>query len=355
MIQNIVVLALILIAGCSNEQVEPLSIDVAQPSEITPEDLAPVPGKRGYGALVIHPPSNSAILFGGESEKRFSYEATWSYDLTDHQWNRLDAHNGPRGVGGIAVAYDSHSDKIIYYFGTRLDRESDRGLVRLSETWAFDVDSKTWEKMSPINEPFGMMGARMSYDIESDRVIFFGGADFTKEDAEWFNSTWAYDYDNDSWQEMNPKNPPPGRSYYGMTYDSDQDRVLVFSGSPAASAPYLSAYDYNLDSWQHIDYSGEVSPDHHPIMAYAPDLKKSFHIVGESFSAYDYPTSTWESIPRDSTIGVRHFQAMAYDESNNNMIIFGGGPRGMHYNNETWLFNTISQTWRMIDPPGANP
>ncbi len=348
MLRSLAVVALFVLAGCMNSSTE--SDTSASPeTEITPEDLVPIPGKRGYGTLVMHPPSNAAILFGGESPKRFSYEAAWSFSLDDHVWTRIDTENGPHLVGGIAVAYDVQSDKIIYYFSTRLDSHAERGLARLSETWAFDVSTSTWEKMSPANEPFGMMGARLAYDSESDRVILFGGADFTKEDAEWFNPTWAYDYDSDTWEEMKPLNPPPGRSYFGMTYDSDQDRVLVFSGSPSDSSPHLSAYDYNSNSWQHIEYSGDVVPDHHSIMVYAPDVKKTYHLVGETFSAFDYDTSTWESVPRDSAMGIRHFQAMTYDPVSQNMVVFGGGPRGLRYNNETSLYNVASQSWGLVD------
>lgn len=179
-----------------------LSLSILACSEAdvqTPDDFPDYPGARGYTQLVPHPPTGSLIMFGGESSKRFSYEATWSYNAAENNWMRFETDVHPANAGGVAAAYDAESDRVIFLFTTRLDASAPRGLVRLTETWAFDVLSSTWTNMNPSPAPFGLMGARMVYDSESDRIILFGGADFTKEEAEWFNSTWAYDFNSNTW------------------------------------------------------------------------------------------------------------------------------------------------------------
>lgn len=289
-------------------------------------------------------------MFGGESTKRFSYEATWSYNVAENEWMRFETEVHPAQAGGTAAAYDAESDRIIFLFTTRLDASAPRGLVRLTETWAFDVSSSTWTNMNPDPAPFGLMGARMVYDSESDRIILFGGADFTKEEATWFNPTWTYDFNANSWTEMNPDGAPPGRSYFGMAYDSAADRVLVFSGSPPDGAESMWAYDYNSNVWETIEYFGDVQPDHHPFMVYVPNLDRTLYMVNESFSAFDYTTRTWKALDRDPNLGARYFLAMAYDAATERVVIFGGGPRGMRYDNETWVYDTNTGTWAGMGP-----
>lgn len=289
-------------------------------------------------------------MFGGESNTRFSYETTWSYNVAANTWTRLETAVHPARADGAAAAYDAESDRIIFLFSTRLDSTAPRGLVRLSETWAFDVSRGTWTDMKPAPAPFGLMGARMAYDAESDRIVLFGGADFTKPQAEWFNATWAYDFNSNTWTEMHPEVAPPGRSYFGMSYDAAADRTLVFAGSPPDASANLWAYDYNTNSWQAVTYSGSVQPDHHPFMVYAPNLDRTLYMVNESFSAFDYATRTWQALDRDPRLGVRHFLAMAFDEATKKVIVFGGGPRGLHYDNATWVYDTDAGTWAQMGP-----
>ncbi len=308
----------------------------------TPTDSETYPDARGYAQLISHPPSGTVILFGGESNRRFSFEAIWSYDPAEDTWKRFDTPVHPVAVGGTAAAYDAESDRIVFVFSTRLDSSAPRGYVRLSETWAFDVSSGQWTKMNPDPAPFGLMGARMSYDSESDRIILFGGADFTSDPAEWFNTTWSYDFNSNSWTEMPNGGNPPGRSYFGMAYDENADRVLAFGGSPDGVAASMWSYDYNENNWESIEYSGDAQPDHHPFMMYSPDMDRMLYVVGESFSAFDYNTRSWTSLPWSPDLGTRYFTALAPAPGTGNVVLFGGGPRGMQYNNDTWVYNAES-------------
>ena len=135
-----------------------------------------------------------------------------------------------------------------------------------------------------------------------------------------------------------------------LSYDSAADRVLAFSGSPSDAAASMWAYDYNSNSWEAIQYSGDVQPDHHPFMVYAPNLDRTLYMVNESFSAFDYSTRTWKALDRDPKLGIRYRLAMAFDEATRNVVVFGGGPRGLRYDNETWIYDSNAGTWAQMGP-----
>lgn len=325
-----------------------------QSDQEAPAAAAQYPDPRGYMQLLFHPPSGQVILYGGEGKGRVSLNDVWGFDVPTRRWRELETEMHPaHGAGGTA-AYDAESDRIIVYFTTVLDASAERGLARISETWAFDVARRRWTNMQPDPAPFGLMGARMVYDAAADRIVLFGGADFTRESAPRFNETWAYDFNSNSWMQRRPGQHPPGRSYYGMAYDDQADKTLIFGGTLADDAEdragEMWAYDYSSNTWEQLAYTGDAPSDHHPTMVYAHDLNKTLYLVNQSFWAFDYATRSWTQLPYDETMGVRHFHGMAFDDRAQRLVVFGGGPRGLRYDNQTWIFDPASTQWRLSGP-----
>lgn len=314
------------------------------------------PDARGYAQFIFHPPSGQIIMYGGEANQRASHKDTWSFNTATNIWTDLDPEVHPSNVGGATAAYDVESDKIIFYFSTRLSNTAPNGLIRLSQTWAFDVATNTWSDLMPGKSPFGLMGARMAYDSESDRIILFGGADFTIfPGSPYFDETWAYDYNTNTWEQMESQQSPLRRSYFGFTYDTSVDRILAFGGNlhddDKDRKGEMWSYDYNSDSWSQIIYSGEVLDAHHPNMVYDSTSNRSFYYVSRDFWSFDFESSTWtqlDSIPETSG---RYFLSMAFDSTTGKLVIFGGGPAGLKYDNRTWVFATISAAWMQIEQP----
>lgn len=322
---------------------------LAQDSASVPDTPAP----RGFTQLVYHPPTGRVILFGGEGIPRGSLNDTWSYDARADRWQRLTPVGAPaptHGGGATAAAWDSESDRIIAYISTELSSTVPGGLVRRSETWALDPSTGEWTDMRPDPAPFGLMGARMVYDATADRMVLFGGADFTAEGRPRFSDTWAYDFNTNSWSQRNPAHPPPGRSYFGMAYDTRAQRSLIFGGSLAegeqARSGEMWSYDYRADAWTEVPYTGAVPPDHHPDMTYAAALDRTLYQVGEALWSFDHRARHWTELTYDSAMGVRHFVGLAFDERANRLMLFGGGPRGLRYDDQTWIYDPALDAWQ---------
>jgi hypothetical protein len=150
------------------------------------------------------------------------------------------------------MEYDVESDRIIL-FGGILGTGGTTG-----DTWAFDYDTNTWENMNPSSAPSARMYSVMAYDIESDRIILFSGCY-----PGVFTDTWAYDYNTNTWQNMNPS-VNPGAYPGGLAYDTEQDLCITYGGARDFHETQLEnetwAYDYNSNNW--TEYSVSASPGH---------------------------------------------------------------------------------------------
>ena len=197
------------------------------------------PRARSLPGMVYASRADRIILFGGFAD--LSLDDTWEYDFNSDGWAERAPASGPSGRFASSMAYDEESDRIILFGGVRGD------LTPLGGTWAYDYDNNTWTNMAPFPQPSPRWEAPMTYDAESDRIILFGGTTgFDKT----FNSTWAYDFNSNTWTTMDPAMEPPGVRGGGFAYDRESDRVILFGGEVF---PLLTdatwAYDYNANTW----------------------------------------------------------------------------------------------------------
>jgi len=187
--------------------------------------------------------SDRIILFGGNRLPSLELlSETWAYDFDTNSWTDMAPSIRPPERNYHGMAYDAESDRVILFggsgpFGVRGD------------TWAYDFDTNTWTDLQPTRAPSARNYHWMDYDVQSDRVILFGGRLGETE-------TWAYDYNTNAWTSMNPPAPPPGRSRHGLAYDSDSDRIVLFGGwkppYPIQTDHLLSdtwSYDFESNSW----------------------------------------------------------------------------------------------------------
>ena len=114
------------------------------------------------------------------------------------------------------------------------------------DTAAYDYNTDTWTDMNPAPRPAVQDYMAMAYDAGSDRVILFGG----DGDSE----TWAYDFNSNTWTNMFPVEHPSGRWGHKMAYDEGSDRVVLFGGETAGTTPSSEtwAYDFNSNTWTHM-------------------------------------------------------------------------------------------------------
>jgi hypothetical protein len=304
-----------------------------------------------YHLMAYDSESDVTLWFGGEFDIigwltwpeifQYFYNKSWvgAYDYKANEWT-LVMRNGsePNGhIGGAgAMVYDVESDKCVA-FGGIIEGEFQAS----GETWAFDYNSNTWIDLQPMISPPPRFFHRMAYDSESDRIVLFGG---DRHFQPRYTDTWVYDLNSNNWTEMHPVNTPSGLSNYQMSYDSESDRVILFGENSSQGETW--AYDYNTDSWTEMNPIPSPPSFRSPSMAYDIESDRVI-LLGSNYEegtvpdsetwSYNYNNNTWRKLRPLVSPGARFQAAMVYNSISDAMILFGGWGR-----NDTWIFSCVN-------------
>jgi hypothetical protein len=70
-------------------------------------------------------------------------------------------------------------------------------------TWAYDLNSNTWQKMEPVQNPGPLTLHSLVYDSNLDRSILFGGQ-LGNVEYNYLAKTWVYDLNANTWTNVSP-------------------------------------------------------------------------------------------------------------------------------------------------------
>jgi hypothetical protein len=336
------------------------------------EVRAQTPAARKYHEMVYDSESDKIILYGGftAAGDPNSWEFdTWTYDYNNNIWTKLNTEGKPYSCLMYSFAYDTESDVIISYGGIRKDH------VGSNQTWIFNYNQNKWTKQEPSSSPNYRYSHQLVYDSESDVVILFGGRtskDYNPYGIEtYYNDTWAYDYNFNTWTNMTPAFNPVGRYMHAMTYDSESDRVIVFGGAELTAEifitedqPYLDeiwAYDYNSNTWENLTTSEGPDARIESSIVYDSESDRCILVggwhhmyegkYGDETWAYDYNANSWDQMDLEGNGPWRYDPHLAYDSESDRVIMFGGTPNTSIFDDtdETWAYDYNTDTWELME------
>ncbi|MFX1341538.1 MAG: kelch repeat-containing protein [Promethearchaeota archaeon] len=315
------------------------------------EDKNPTtePGPRINSPLSYDSTADRMILFSGWFQPGggiVAYNDTWAYDYNTNTWTNRSPSTQPPKRAGHGLAYDSESDRTILFSGW--ENGSHGTIVNWVDTWAYDYSANTWTNMSPIVTPPGKLTPGMTYDSESDRIILFGGLD---NGAIYSDETWTYDFNSNNWTLMTPSTSPSARFDAPMTYDSESDRVIMTGGWGSFGYNQETwAYDYNTDNWELMNPGTEPSMIYTLAYDSASDLVIAYwgeSTPGQETWVYNYNTDTWMQMIAQSTPPIRERPLIAYDSESDVTILFGG-------KGENGFETAMGDTWVYYYVPGCD-
>jgi hypothetical protein len=279
-----------------------------------------------YGASMIFDPVGSRILlFGGRADGLFGlkyYNDMWSFDTASQKWSPVKTKKRPPERLSPGMVYDPGNHQIIIFGGHGAK-------VRLGDTWVYSISENRWEEITPETSPSPRSDMGMSFDTENNRVILFSG--YSLEDGGVrANDTWSYDPNAQKWAEMKPQSAPPIMYGQSFAYDAEGSQSVLVGGhiSLYRNGQYSSG-GYNSGVW-----------------------------------SYNYMENRWqevESLDSDELIPpARYWQGAAMNSTDQELLIFGGNS-GMGFIGDTWIYDVISKEWGNIDciqipepPPRVN-
>jgi hypothetical protein len=328
------------------------------------------PPKRGYHAAAYDSGSDRVIVVGGAGDQIPGLPvSTWAYDIATNTWTNLAPPQSPGHLEG-PIVYDSAADRIILFAGNKLlnATNSDEpccpaGIDNDRQTWAYNYQANTWTNLKPVGGPSGLLGVRMVYDPNADRVILFSGETVPLPqpggDYIYPNDTWAYDFNTNTWTNLKPKTSPPGQNYYPIAYDAKADRVLAWITPDVGGSNTLWAYDYSANTWT-------AQPFHEPAwryygtLAYDSALDRTFSFGGvtvdsnetplDDLWSFDYASQSWEQIKFTSGPSARGWATLTYSPKADRLVLFGGGADRNSFTNEVWIFDPNANTWTQVGP-----
>ena len=253
-------------------------------------------GARGAMGMAYDAESDRVILFGGHDHTSWQLNDTWAYDYNTDIWEQVAA--GPPNHLGPRLAYDAESDRVILFGGWN----GQTGFAQ-DDTWAYDYNSDTWTKMDPSVRPPGRNSQLLIYDAESDRIITWGGfgVDYKPVD----DRVWAYDFNTDAWAELKPGEGPAPLVRFDTiaAYDVESDRIVTYGGEAYfGDAPRLETwtYDYNTNTWNLMQPTANPGPLLDNAMAYSDAADRVILFGGYSEGqlsaatwSYDFNSDTW--------------------------------------------------------------
>ena len=256
------------------------------------------PSRMGASELAYNSKFDRIIMYGGCDAYEWGKSETWAYDFNTNTWTKMSP--GPANHLGARIAYDQESDRIILFGGYDM-----LGFF-YNDTWAYDFSTDTWEEMAPVTSPPGRNYQAMTYDSKADRVLTWGGLDeYGEKPVD--ESMWSYDYNSDTWTEIlpGPGEYPAGRDYAQMTYDVESDRTILFGGVPAGSDETW-AYQYESNSWTKMNPSLIPAPLSRHVMVYNSSadrvvlfggrVETSPYPLSNAIWTYDFNQGAWQNL-----------------------------------------------------------
>jgi methionine-rich copper-binding protein CopC len=267
-------------------------------------------------------------------------------------WRKMSPPSHPSPRGWFAMAYDVQSDRIILFGGTQ------KNAVLSAETWAYDVDGDAWTNMRPAASPGARRDHSMVYDPRHDRVILYGGfmdGNVIKDD------TWTYDFDNNTWTLVTASPKPPERYMHAAAFDSGSVRMVVFGGSSLTGGykTWAETWTFDLEnrSWKNATSGSGPSARTYHTMSYDARHDRIVLFGGNAGGnaaddgtwVYDNDAGGWEEKKPASRPEGRDRHSSAYDEAGNRVVVFGGyaGQKGRE-SNTTWALDLSAGVWENV-------
>jgi len=297
---------------------------------------SPSPANRSDHAIAYDSARGVLVVFGGKTNSQFRND-TWEWNGAS--WAQKTPLTVPQARYDHAMAYDSARGVVVMFGGY-----GNTGL--LQDTWEWDGTNWTLRNSAAGTLRFGNA---MCYDSARQRTVMFGGCGLVSAGC-----SYAWEWDGLSWAQVQVSNPPPGRSFCSMAYDSIRHVSIMFGGT-SNSVDVNDLWEWNGVAWTQRDASGSPSPRSRHSAAFDPG--RGVMVVYGGLSGNnslddlaEWNGTNWAVHSPPTSPGPRYAPAMSFDEARHVAVLFNA--LSYNYAPETWEWNGLS--WSLRNP-GTSP
>ncbi|MDH5642258.1 MAG: hypothetical protein OEY28_13300, partial [Nitrospira sp.] len=293
-----------------------------------------LPAARLYAGAVYDPLGARLIVHGGAGAGGRLADV-WQLNLANpglESWSQIPAAAGPVARERHTLVYDSLRNRVLAYGGWS-------AIGYLSDTWALDLGTSAWTQLitGGLTQPGMRFGHGATYDSTNDRMIVFAG----RYGISHYNDVFALSLapvGSETWADISPTSGPTGRELFAFGASSDGSQAWVHGGVPG---PYGDLWRLDIgaasSSWTQINFSGAAPLDRYVHSG-------CYDGAGRLFVGFGYQNGTelgdfWSidvtnpgagwSVPVTATMPAGLVAtASAFDAANNRMIVYGGLGQG---------------------------
>jgi uncharacterized protein (TIGR03437 family) len=250
------------------------SVDTQQWTQINPSGQAPDP-RHGH-TVTLDPARRGIIVIAGQGAGFFG--DAWSFDIQANLWSQLSGNSGgPSPRYGHSAIYDPTRDRIVLSHGFT----SEQG--RFDDTWAFDLKSNSWRDISPSSSrPLRRCLHHAVYVPQSDQMLLYGGCSSGFGPCPQ-GDLWSFDLARNQWTQIVTAMSPAPRQRYGMVFDDNRRKLVLFGGLGGPALNDTWEYDPASIAWTQITPGGDAgAPRFRQEAAFASDLRTAFFFGGQT-------------------------------------------------------------------------
>jgi hypothetical protein len=287
------------------------------------------PGARDRFGMAFDPMSNTTILFGGYNPNSLAYiyGDTWSY--SGGNWTQLSPSSSPSARSNFVMVYDSAMQGIVLFGGYGA---SMGGYTELNDTWLWSHG--TWKQLFPLKSPSPREIYGMAYDANNGKVVLFGG----ESAGTVLNDTWVFN--GSTWTSVAGPAGMPARKYPSMAYDAINHEVVLVGGQSQASLGVSGTWAFHGKAWTHVKVASGPAPLALSMPATAENGSALFFggiLPNGNFvkALWEFNSGAWHQLVYPHGPSVRMAGGLVYDPADGYMLEFGG-VNALGWLGDTW-------------------
>jgi hypothetical protein len=191
------------------------------------------PGARARHVMATD--GDRAIMFGGRTRTGDTgpyklFNDVWSFDFKNEAWSPIVTSGAaPAARHNAAGAIDRKRGRLIVFGGST--STSGTAFTPLDDTYALDLKTGAWTALSSATKPPPRLFHSVAIDNDGEQLYVFSGGDENAFTGPFLRDTWALDLKTDTWRKLTTTGSTPlGRIQFGMSFDEEKKRVIVFGG-----------------------------------------------------------------------------------------------------------------------------
>jgi N-acetylneuraminic acid mutarotase len=242
-------------------------------------------------------------------------------------WTQKVPTLSPSGRQQHAMAMLDGTDKVILFGGYNFTGSNCDGSdsARCNSTWVYDYSDSTWTLRNTPTALIAKHGHAMATIYGDDKVVIFGGLGSGSCDdsgGSYCNGTWVYDYSDDNWTKMTTPIGLTARFEHAMAAIDETDKAVLFGGFMPAGNCDGSNDNYCNGTW-----------------------------------VYDYSDDEWTLMNTPTALISRHRHAMATIDGTDKVVMFGGLSSSSICDgasdacNGTWVYDYSDDDWTLMNTP----